>query len=74
METVKHQAIHTENIVVDDQSGESHHDNTNISSFEYGEREDQDYRVGTRTVLAILALSIANCCATLSNTTNTIIK
>lgn len=35
---------------------------------------DEEYSVGLRTFLAILSLAIANCCATLSNTTNTIIK
>jgi len=74
MSTVKPQAIHTENIVVDDQSGEPRHDDRNISSFEFEELNDHDYHVGIRTFLAILALSIANCCATFSNTTNTIIK
>ena len=33
-----------------------------------------DYSIGTKTVLAIAALALANCNATLSNTTNTIIK
>ncbi|KAK5702311.1 hypothetical protein LTR17_022425 [Elasticomyces elasticus] len=33
-----------------------------------------DYSVGVKTVLAITALALANCNATLSNTTNTIIK
>ncbi|EMC96069.1 hypothetical protein BAUCODRAFT_25017 [Baudoinia panamericana UAMH 10762] len=36
--------------------------------------EDVNYSVGVRTSLAIIALALANCCATLSNTTNTIIK
>jgi len=34
----------------------------------------EDYRVGWKTYLAIFALALANCCATFSNTTNTIIK
>jgi len=74
MGSLKPQAIHSENIVVDNQSGASHHDDANISSFGYDEGDDQDYHVGVRTILAILALSIANCCATFSNTSNTIIK
>jgi len=35
---------------------------------------EENYSVGIRTWLAIFALSLANCCATVTNTTNTIIK
>jgi MFS family permease len=38
------------------------------------EMPEEDYSVGLRTWLAIIALSLANCCATVSNTTNTTIK
>jgi len=38
------------------------------------EDEAPHYSVGLRTILAITALALANCNATLSNTTNTIIK
>ncbi|KAI5194254.1 hypothetical protein E4T38_09625 [Aureobasidium subglaciale] len=34
----------------------------------------EDYSVGFKTYFAIFSLALANCCATLSNTTNTIIK
>ncbi|KAI4723378.1 hypothetical protein E4T48_00572 [Aureobasidium sp. EXF-10727] len=34
----------------------------------------EDYSVGFKTYAAIFALALANCCATFSNTTNTIIK
>lgn len=45
-----------------------------LASMVYEEEEAPDYKVGFKTMLAIFALSLANCCATLSNTTNTIIK
>lgn len=35
---------------------------------------EEDYSVGWKTYVAIFALALANCCATFSNTTNTIIK
>lgn len=41
---------------------------------EYDGLETTSYAVGLRTLLAIFALALANCNATLSNTTNTIIK
>lgn len=34
----------------------------------------EEYRVGFKTFFAIFALALANCCATFSNTTNTIIR
>lgn len=39
-----------------------------------GLEEQAEYRIGVRTVLAIVALALANCNATLTNTTNTIIR
>lgn len=35
---------------------------------------EENYSVGWKTYIAIFALALANCCATFSNTTNTIIK
>jgi len=43
-------------------------------ALDYEDEADAHYAVGLKTMLAITALSLANCCATLSNTTNTIIK
>jgi len=43
-------------------------------TFSNAEEPLEDYRVGWKTYLAIFALALAKCCATSSNTTNTIIK
>lgn len=37
-------------------------------------QEQENYKLGLRTIMAIVALALANCNATLTNTTNTIIK
>lgn len=45
-----------------------------VTTLGSANRVSEDYSVGLRTSFAIIALALANCCATLSNTTNTIIK
>lgn len=54
-----------------------HHELGTIGQAELAAHDNEtalQYTVGMRTILAVLALSLANCCATVSNTTNTIIK
>jgi MFS family permease len=50
------------------------HCNSTTTQVDAPQDPDADYTVGWRTVLAIFALALANCNATLSNTTNTIIR
>ncbi|KAF2150956.1 MFS general substrate transporter [Myriangium duriaei CBS 260.36] len=49
-------------------------DTVHLDSVHAEDAPIDDYRVGWHTFLAILSLAIANCCATLSNTTNTTIR
>lgn len=74
MDDMKSGALHSERAVELSNYGEpsgtfKHRDTT--SGYEvpvYEEEQTSDYKVGFQTMAAILALAIANCCATLSNT------
>ena len=74
MSTSKDDTIHVESAINDTRDGGQTSQSAGLGGMEYEFEQSNDYSVGVKTMLAIFALSLANCCATLSNTTNTIIK